>query len=380
LFFVPLFSALLPFVFFPRIPYPVAMPRPNVIFFCELGPLALTELFETPGLIDTLESQQYGVALALLDFSPQRAAVVRCLNARGIPVTAWLLLPMEEGYWFNLHNYPQAAVAYHSFREWAVRENLAFVAVGLDIEPSLAQMHAARRQGSSSIFNRAFLAQSNALYPAARDAYLDLAATIRHDGYAVHTYQYPFIVDDRRAGTTVIQRMLDIVDVPADEEVLMLYSSNFFRGLFRSDLGGAFVRSYGQHADSIGIGVTGGGVVLDPISGLQSPRMSLEAFRRDLRLAAQYTDLVHIFSLEGCVDRGWLPELAALDWERPVRVTRRQRMQMWAFRSAIGFGLWCSRYGWAALGWLGWLVAGSMFISRRIQRWRTLRRIRSYDA
>ncbi|HEY0738831.1 MAG TPA: hypothetical protein VGD69_28185 [Herpetosiphonaceae bacterium] len=353
------------------------MPRPNVNFFCELGPLALTELFESPGLIDTLETQQYGVALAMLDYSPQRSALVRRLNAHGIPVVAWLLLPIEEGYWFNLHNYPQSSVAYQSFREWALREDLHFTAVGLDIEPSLAEMHAARRQGGTlSIFNRAFLAQSNALYPAARDAYLDLVATIRHDGYEVHTYQYPFIVDDRRAGTTLIQRMLDIVDVPADEEVLMLYSSNFFRGLFRSDLGGAFVRSYGQHADSIGIGVTGGGVILDPITGIQSPRMTLKAFRRDLRIAAQYTDLVHIFSLEGCVDRGWMDEVAALDWDKPFRITRRQRVQMATFRGLIGFVLWCSRYGWTALGWLGWLVASSMFISRRIQRWRTLRRVR----
>ncbi|HEX6291035.1 MAG TPA: hypothetical protein VFZ66_17750 [Herpetosiphonaceae bacterium] len=352
------------------------MPRPDVIFFCELGPLALAELFEQPGLIDTLRSQQYGVALAMLDFSPQRTAAVRTLNARNIPVTAWLLLPVEEGYWFNLHNYPQALVAYQAFREWAEREHLHFTAVGLDIEPSLAELHAARRQGMRSIFNRAVLAQRNALYPAAREAYHDLAATIRHDGYAVHTYQYPFIVDDRRAGTTLIQRMLDIVDVPADEEVLMLYSSNFFRGIFGSDLGGAVVRSYGQHADGIGIGVTGGGVILDPITGLQSPRMSLEAFRRDLRIAAQYTDVVHIFSLEGCVDRGWLPELEALDWERPVAVMRHQRMQMGAFRVLIGFVLWSARYGWTALGWLGWVVAGSMFLSRRIKRWQRRRRAR----
>jgi hypothetical protein len=352
------------------------MPRPDVIFFCELGPLALAELFEMPGLIDTIQSQQYGIALAILDFSPQRAAVVRVLNTRGIRVTAWLLLPVEEGYWFNLHNYPQALVGYQHFREWAIAEQLHFDAVGLDIEPSLAELRAARRQGPKSIFNRAFLAQSNALYPAARDAYLDLTATIRHDGYAVHTYQYPFIVDDRRAGTTLIQRMLDIVDVPADEEVLMLYSSNFFRGILGSDLGGAFVRSYGQHADSIGIGVTGGGVILDPITGMQSRRMSLDAFRRDLCIAAQYTDIVHIFSLEGCVDRGWLPELEMLDWDQSVSIGRRQRLQMWGLRWSIGFVLWCSRYGWTALGWMGWFVAGSMFLSRRIQRWRTLRRMR----
>lgn len=334
--------------------------------------MALADLFETPGLLDELLAQQYRVALAILDFSPQRAATVRCLNARGIPVVAWLLLPLEQGYWFNLSNYPQAIARYYAFREWVTREQLTFEAVGLDFEPSLKDIHAARTQGPRHLFNRALLAQRNALYPAAREAYLELAATIRHDGYEVHTYQYPVIVDDRRWGTTLIQRMLDIVDLPADQEVLMLYTSSLFAGRL-SEMGGAFVRSYGQHADGIGIGVTGGGVVLDPISGLQAPRMSLPAFKRDLRLAARYTDVVHIFSLEGCVERGWLPDLAQLDWDAPVPRRWRWRLQMGLLRNLVGLALWASRYGWTALGWLGWVVAGGLLLSRRIGRWRVRR-------
>lgn len=349
------------------------MPRPDIVFFCELGPLALAELFAQPQLADHLADHGYGVSLGMLDFSPQRAAVVRCLNARGVPVIAWLLLPLEEGYWFNLSNYPQAIARYREFRAWAVREGLQFVAVGMDFEPSLKDIHAARVHGPRHLFNRALLAQRNALYPAAHEAYLDLAAQIRYDGYEVHTYQYPQIVDDRRAGTTVIQRMLDILDLPADQEVLMLYTSTILRGRL-SELGGAWVASYGQHADSIAIGVTGGGVVLDPISGLQSPRMTLDAFRRDLRVAAQYTDVVHIFSLEGCVERGWLAELDAIPWDTPITIRRRHRLQMWLIRNGIGTIVWTSRNGWTALGWTGWLVAAILFISQRINRWRSGRK------
>jgi len=333
--------------------------------------MALAELFSKPEVLDELSANGDGVALAILDFTEQRAAIIRLLNAQNIPVTAWLLLPNEEGYWFNLRNYPQAVARYRAFREWALRGRLQFKAIGLDIEPTITDHTPARANGTQHLFSRAYLAQRNALYPAAREAYLDLVSAIRHDGYEVHTYQYPVIVDDRRSGTTLIQRMLDIVDLPVDQEVLMLYSSHF-KLLFKTDIGGAFIDSYGQHADGIAVGVTGGGF-LDPITGIVSPRVSLETFCRDLLIAAQYTDVVHIFSLEGCVDRNWLPELRALDWDKPVFIRWRDRFQISVLRGLLGFVLWCSRYGWTALGWLGWGVAGSMIVSRRISRWKARR-------
>ncbi len=333
--------------------------------------MALAELFDQPGLLDELATQQYSVALGIIDFSPQRAAIVRSLNARGISVVAWLLLPPEEGYWFNLGNYPQAAARYEAFKQWAEQELLQFAAIGLDIEPMINDRSAVQQGDTLHMFSRAAQAQRNALYPAARDAYHDLAAVIRHDGYEVHTYQYPLIIDDRRAGTTLVQRSLDIVDVPADHEVLLLYSSHI-KLLLGTDLGGAFVRSYGEHGDGIAVGVTGGGY-LDPISGSPSPRVSLEVFLRDLRIAAHYTDTVHIFSLEGCVERGWLSKLADMDWDTPVALSRLYRAEAHLVRMLLSFVLWCSRAGWTAIGWLGWVVAGGLLLERRVSRWRRRR-------
>src|ERR1044071_4580408 len=63
----------------------------------------------------------------------------------------------------------------------------------------------------------------------------------------------PVIADDRRAGTTLIQRALDIVDLSADLDVLMC-SSVVPIELLGDDLGGALVASYGAHADAIGVG------------------------------------------------------------------------------------------------------------------------------
>jgi hypothetical protein len=101
--------------------------------------------------------------------------------------------------------------------------------------------------------------------------------------------------------------------------------------------------------------------------------MNLSMFVRDLQIAAQYTDTVHIFSLEGCVERGWLRELDAVDWHMPVKVPNKRRLQMWSIRSLIAFVLWCNRSGWSALGWLGWAVAAGLLLEKRVRRWRLRR-------
>ncbi len=345
---------------------------PQIIFFTELEADALGELLKQP-VLDLLAEHRYGLAMGMLGFSPERAEMVRTLAERAIPVTAWLLLPKEAGYWFNVENYPQAIAHYRAFRSWAKAEGLTFAAVGLDIEPPLQHVHDLWRLRWLSLVNWVIDARGNALFPAAAEAYLNLAAEIRSDGYAVHTYQYPFVVDDRRSATTLIQRTLNIVDLPADVEVLMCFSSMAPRLVFGSDLGGALVAEYGLHADSLGIGSTGGGVPVDPTTGEQAPPLSWKAFSRDLRLAAGFTDTVHVFSLEGCVWAGYLNRLQDLDWSEPVSVPLRFRLTMRLLRSWIVALLWWSRFGLAVLGWLGWVVVAVIFARRAIERWRSSR-------
>jgi hypothetical protein len=55
-------------------------------------------------------------------------------------------------------------------------------------------------------------------------AYRALVERIRADGWRVENYQFPMIADERRAGSTLLQR-LALVDVTTDREVWMLYSS-----------------------------------------------------------------------------------------------------------------------------------------------------------
>jgi len=84
------------------------MTFPKLTFFCELESEPLQTLFQNPEVIQDLSALNGTVSLGIRDLSAVRAEVVRRLNDAGIPVTAWLLLPKEQGYYFNIDNYPEA--------------------------------------------------------------------------------------------------------------------------------------------------------------------------------------------------------------------------------------------------------------------------------
>jgi hypothetical protein len=78
----------------------------RLTFGCELQADELRDQFADPVVLDTVVELGAGVSLGLMDLSPRRAAMVRRLNEAGVPVSAWLLLPKEQGYWSNADNAP----------------------------------------------------------------------------------------------------------------------------------------------------------------------------------------------------------------------------------------------------------------------------------
>src|SRR5215831_8908210 len=69
--------------------------RPRLIFFTELGGEELLALLRRPGLLDLLRAEHYEVALSVARLDEARAQAARLLNASGIPLIAWLVLPPE---------------------------------------------------------------------------------------------------------------------------------------------------------------------------------------------------------------------------------------------------------------------------------------------
>jgi len=222
-------------------------------FACELHPARLTALFFEASVIAHLQALGAHVALMLSDLSSERAAVVQQLNAAHVPVVAIPLVLFEQGYYFTADNAAHAAARYDEWKAWTAQHNLVWNRVGLDIEPD-ARFYQQITDNPWGLVSM--------LLPRLRDrdrprraqaAYAALVDRIRADRYSVENYQFPIIADERKAGSTLLQRLLGLVDVATDREVWMLYTSVL------PGIGPGVLWTYAPQAQAVGVGSTGGG-------------------------------------------------------------------------------------------------------------------------
>ena len=318
----------------------MARPR-RLTFACELDPAQLGALVSDASVIADVQALGAGVALMLSDLSDERAAAVRRLNIAGIPVVGIPLLPLEDGYYFTPDNILQAERRYEDWKAWTARHGLVWAGVGLDIEPD-AHVYLQLMENPWGLLPTLLPRLFDGARPRrAKAAYTGLVARIHDDGYTVEQYQFPLIADERWAGSTLLQRLLGLVDLATDREVWMLYTSTF------PGVGPAILRTYAPEAVAMGVGSTGGG---PDIPGHPQVRaLTEEEFSRDLLLARHWCDDLLIHSLEGCVRQGFLRRLRSFDWEQDVARPRRSPVV-----AALGGGLrallWASAHPWLALG------------------------------
>jgi hypothetical protein len=325
------------------------MPKPDLTFFCELDAQALADLFEGRFIMDDLLGLNANLSMGIRDLTDTRANVVKRLNKAGVPVIAWLLLPEEEGYWFNISNHEKATERYLAFKAWSEKHQLSWAGVGLDIEMDINDIKQLSDQQKAldvvkKIFSRFFDRQRVAK---AQQAYQALVAMIHDDGYVVESYHIPLISEERRGGSTVLQRSIGLVDITTDREVFMLYSS-----FLRPD-GDSVLWSYAPETDSIGVGNTGGGVDLESVGDI--PPLTWEEFTRDLRLCVIQEKPIHIFCLEGCVEQGFLSKLNTFDWDKPVTIPAALQ-KVKAIRTGITASLWTLERPWVILLGLAALI------------------------
>jgi len=305
---------------------------PKLTFFCELTSEELRKLFSTPGLIKQLQSINANISMGLKDLSSERAAIVRQLTRSGIPVTAWLLLPEDKGYWTSLDTVSETVKMYCKFKEWTIQNKLHWAAVGLDIEPSKDRMQAFGENWYKSIPSLLYRISLTRKYSRLENDLRALINNIRSDGYAVETYNFPFIIDEERADSRVLAKALGTPPLNSDRDVLMLYSSFF------PSIGDAVLWSYAHQAEGIGIGSTGGGVELD--SGEPLATLSWNDLRRDLLIARSFSPNIYIFSLEGCVANDYLDRIIKLDWNGFIQIPEKKGKIISCLRSILHTFLW----------------------------------------
>jgi hypothetical protein len=296
---------------------------PQLMFACcDQGMSQMQSLLTNADVIANLKSLHAGLGVAVVDFTPERAALVRRLNSEGIPVIAGLGMPPEQGFYFNAENAPQAAARFAAFDSWSRDHGLQWDAVGLDIEPNFAELGSLNGHWwrlFTTLLSRAVDVQR--MYRAQR-VYSALIANIRSRGYFVQTYQLPYLPVERKAHSSLLDRLLGTVDVRGDQEVLMLYTS------YAGPVGAAIIWELGPDAQSIAICCTDGDPAANPAV------LDWSRFSRDLIVAGHFSHLIGVYNLEGCVRQGFLPRLKTMDWSQSVTIpavairTANHRMQL----------------------------------------------------
>lgn len=299
--------------------------RPQLFFACCNGGMAATQtLFADGQVIASLQRLNAGVAIATDDLSPARAQVVQRLNGAGIPVVAWFVVPGEQGYYLNSGNAPQAAARFIEFQQWTARYQLHWSAVGLDIEPDIRGFDDLEHHGMrlAALFLVRYFEFPKMCR--ARRAYSDLIRGMQSQAYVVQTYQLPLIVAERKAHVTLLERLLGIVDVRGNEEVVMIYTS------FNKTLGPAIIWTLGPDAQKIAIGTTVGG----------DHALNWNEFSRDLIVAAHFSSIVGVFNLEGSVQRNYLSRLETMNWRQPTTITSESLAKAHRLHTIVVIALW----------------------------------------
>jgi hypothetical protein len=308
----------------------VAAP-PHLIFAAD-GSTSDLQALLTPDLIADLKTLNAGVAISTEDFTPQRADIVRRLDAAAIPVTAWILLPPEQGYYSNADNAPQTLARFNEFDTWTKQNNLQWVAVGFDIEPNFSEFAAFRNhkfQLLGVLLRRAF---ESARVRSAQDAYSAIIREMQSRGYVVQTYQLPFIADERKAHSTVLERELGLVDVRGNDEVLMLYPT------FNQKIGSALIWKYGPAAQIVAVGITASSG--DAATDAAFPPLNWDEFSRALIVARHFSATVAVYNLRGTVQKGFIPRLKTMDWSQPASISADSIARATRLRRVVGVVLW----------------------------------------
>lgn len=303
--------------------------RPQIFFACcDQGIADMESWVSDPEVISQLQQLHAGLAVEISDFSVERAQAVKKLNEDGIPLTAWLVMSREQGHYLNGFNAPEAEERFTQFQQWTQQNGLKWGAVGLDIEPNFDHLKGVGKHKGSFLWLMIRRFFDYGQVERGRAAYRTLIGRIQAAGYTVQTYQMPFLAEERAMHSTLLERLFGIVDVRGNDEVLMAYSS------FNHAAGGGIPLLYGPQTQTLAVGTT----LDDKAAGLTA--LSWDEFSRDLIVAAHFSHVVGVYSLEGCIRYRYLPRMLSLDWGQTVTIPAEQVAAAQRFDEHLRHAIW----------------------------------------
>jgi hypothetical protein len=122
------------------------------------------------------------------------------------------------------------------------------MAIGIDIEPDIRDAVRFGDQPSVDVNTLVRRIADRWHIDAATADYATVVTQMRADGFAVESYEIPFVRDDRVSGSTIARRLLGLPDLAADRTVIQLYSSNV------RPYGPGLIATYAPESSSVLIG------------------------------------------------------------------------------------------------------------------------------
>jgi hypothetical protein len=221
---------------------PLSCPRDNSNY----TPQAWDALAAGNGFLnfDLVYHSDFGPAMAGVSQRTDALPIIREANRRGIPVNAWITVPLAKGTFANENNATEVEAAVQDFVAWASAQGLTFGQAIIDQEfpAGYQSVYDALLHGDLSGFKA--MASGN-LDPshqcAAARTYADTITWAHQHGVKLSGTPVFFALDDLNNGSTALQDAMDITAFPPsgfDTQYLQAYRAD---GI---DLGSGMVAQY----------------------------------------------------------------------------------------------------------------------------------------
>ncbi|MEV8322267.1 hypothetical protein [Kitasatospora sp. NPDC056731] len=253
----------------------------------------------SPLYLDLVYGSDFGPALPGENQRTDALALVEQANTRGVPVSAWITVPLSDGTFDTEQNAALVQSAVEDFHVWSLAHDLQFSQAVLDLESPTGDQAVAQALTQKDLTGFNALLNANSLDPAAQcraiHTYADTIAWAHQNGMRISGSPVPYALDDLDNGSIALQAALGITAFPPtgyDQYFLQAYRA------FGIDLGSGYVASY--FADIQRYFGTAGQVTIGN-TGIP-PYDNLTTVVNDIRmLTGLGATTIPVFDLEGTV-------------------------------------------------------------------------------
>lgn len=282
----------------------------HVSFLTELSGADLDKLLSEGPLLKDLATLKASLRMAITDMSPERVSALRKLSSAQIPVHAWLVVTKEDGFWANVATQKAYHKRYQAFLDWTARETISWKSVCITMMPPREDATALKEAKDSLKGKIALLKLSMARlldwggeFEEAVASYEDLVRTMQADGFSVEAHYAPVVLDEFRANTISLQKMLGIVQLNTSTNLAIIHRR--LVGDYPNII--AYIDLYAPDAKGIIVGHTAKYRLLD---GRENDKiLDWQELSRCIIFATKKNIPLHIATLEGCIEQGIISKM-----------------------------------------------------------------------